>query len=1323
MSSQSRPTTAWTFILRSLRYFGKTHLTVSAGIAAATAVIVGALVVGDSVRGSLRGLVVNRMANIECVLHARTFFSTELLDTLQPGQDTTDAAVQEFADGATYAPAIIVESSTAENRSRGEFHRESQVQVIAVDNKFFAYLPAGSGDLFKTASANANAQSSSEQTASDQSSGEKSSSDQTWLGEDEIAINASLAIELVAEVGDELSLRLTNPSGVPADNPLGRRDEAYVSLPRQKIVAILPDASVGGVSFRAGQSVPRNIFASLATVQDIFEEDKKANAALVLVKSPSRSANEYGQAFSDALNLQLAPKLEDYGLQLTHHQLDFTPPKTEQPATPEQKTEAETNGDNEAPANDASPPTEDPETTEGSENTEGPETTGDTVVYDYWQLSSDELILDTTTSDAVMNKLGSERATRLLTYLANSIARVEPTERDLSSRRRASRFERPASSHNSPNVDRIGTINLTIPTASISISGQVESADEAPTPPGPQPELSRLVPYSILVGVDVPSELNLHEYTVDRPELQYPYCWINSWTAEQLEAKAGDWIQIKFFQPETLDGRRVEDYQRFMVAGVVPITKPSTPYRRRAVAKFTERPTIFNDPNLTPSVPGVTDQDSISNWDLPFPLELQDEILPVDDEYWNDYRLTPKIFMPHLYASFPQLFGSRFGDTTAIRIPAENVASQEQLRSEIEEALLTARQIKGLLFLPVRTSQLQAASGTTPFDMLFLSLSFFVIVAALLLVTLLFKLGIQKRTSQLGLLAAEGFSASRIQGLLLRELLIVATVGAVAGVALGIGYARLMIAGLESWWIGAISSPFLTFSFSWQSLLIGSLAGLLASLIAIYMSLRKLSRFDPLSLLRGQDPESRRVRGKLNRVALAIAGFAAIASIGLGVSAIGQTGMARAGSFFGSGILLLAGMLIFIRQWIENGASQQASLGGNGLFQLAMRAITRNPVRSSLSLGLLSVASFLIASMGVFQVSPNERGYGGFNLIGETSQPIYENISSASVRSEALGEKAKELNSSTIIPLRMRRGEDASCTNLFQVSEPTVLGIPELLSTYYEYAPGAPRFDFVGSTGGDTPWDAIKPPATGSAEDPIPVIIDQNTAAWSLKQGASLGAIVELEFEKQTLFFETVGLLSNSVLQGKLMISQANFQRAFPEISGYQYFLIRSGEGRQPAEVASLLEQGWSGVGFDVTRSDQILSGLLGVQNTYISAFQSLGALGLLLGTFGLIAVQVRSVIERRRELALMQAVGFSHQRIARMLTLETAILLVGGLAIGVFSAAIALIPYVIEVGPQLSILSPLVMLSLVFLAGFIAATLAVRTATKQSLLPNLRSE
>ncbi len=159
---------------------------------------------------------------------------------------------------------------------------------------------------------------------------------------------------------------------------------------------------------------------------------------------------------------------------------------------------------------------------------------------------------------------------------------------------------------------------------------------------------------------------------------------------------------------------------------------------------------------------------------------------------------------------------------------------------------------------------------------------------------------------------------------------------------------------------------------------------------------------------------------------------------------------------------------------------------------------------------------------------------------------------------------------------------------------------------------------------------------------------------------------------------------------------------------------------KDPAKVSAALENGWADEGLDVTPSALTLERLLAVQNTYISAFQAIGALGLLLGTIGLAVVQVRSVLERRRELALMQAVGFSHSRISQLLICETAVLLIGGILVGTLAAAIAIVPYMLSGNSQASAIMPLIMLAIVLGVGFLASLIAIMTALRQPVLRSL---
>ena len=557
--------------------------------------------------------------------------------------------------------------------------------------------------------------------------------------------------------------------------------------------------------------------------------------------------------------------------------------------------------------------------------------------------------------------------------------------------------------------------------------------------------------------------------------------------------------------------------------------------------------------------------------------------------------------------------------------------------------------------------------------------------------------------------------------MILQELTLVVVLGGFIGVPLGLAYAWLLIAGLETWWIGAIQSRFLQFFIAPKSLLVGAGAGVVASLTTIFVSFLTVSRLQPLKLLRGDSGECQYGDESKGKASLGVAGVSLLFAILLGFFAVGQIGMMRVACFFGSGMLLLVASISLVNLWLKKRRTN-AKPERQRLSFLALRAIVRNPMRSTLSIGLLSVATFLIVSMSVFQTTPSERGFGGFDLIGTSNQPIFDNLGSPRARKQAIGVAADDILGSTIIPIRMSEGDDASCNNLYQVNRPTVLGVSEKLHKLSDLTDSF-KFDWAAVQNSKSPWQAIQFAATGDRGMPIPVILDQNTALWSLKQGSRLNSLIRIEIDGRETYFQVVGLLSNTVLQGKLIISERNFERLFPKISGYRYFMVKSGDSVDSQNVARVLERGWSDAGLDVVQSRDILKKLLSVQNTYISAFQSLGALGLLLGTIGLVAVQLRSILERKRELALMQAVGFSRSRLVQLLSLETMMLLGTGLFFGLACSAIALVPYVAETGSQLGVVQPMLMLLGILVCGFVAAGITARAALRLPLLSSLRSE
>ena len=202
-----------------------------------------------------------------------------------------------------------------------------------------------------------------------------------------------------------------------------------------------------------------------------------------------------------------------------------------------------------------------------------------------------------------------------------------------------------------------------------------------------------------------------------------------------------------------------------------------------------------------------------------------------------------------------------------------------------------------------------------------------------------------------------------------------------------------------------------------------------------------------------------------------------------------------------------------------------------------------------------------------------------------------------------------------------------------------------------------------------------------------------------------------------------VAALEDSIFQGELMMSQANFVSLFPAQEGYRVLLVDVPAARAAA-VAARIEDRLTDLGAAATGTARRLAQFHQVENTYLSTFQTLGGLGLLLGTVGLAAVLVRNVLERRRELALLGAVGYRRQHVLLMVVAENALLVGGGLLAGAVCAGLAILPAVLERGGRVPLTARgALLLGGVFLTGLLSSVVAMRAATSTPLVAALHSE
>jgi len=1185
-------------LLRNLVYHWRGNGAVLLGVAVGTAVLTGALLVGDSLRGSLRDQTEKQLEWVDAALVTGRFFRANLANEI------------ERSSGQRVSPSILLHGSA---RNLPIFDSDLSVYegnvggitVLGVANRFWDGMAPDEG--------------------------------QDW-----VAVNAALARDLRVWPSHSypLELHVQKASQVPRESLLGRRDEsstlARLELPQATILA--PDAPGSRFNLNPSPAPPRDVFVPLALLQERLNLKGRANALL---------ATGNAARLQDALKQHLT--LDDWGLVLH---------------TPESRTndlfrKLDKNGDGQLQPNEWRGQLAKTFATAVADSKDVIARDAVAKFYrehrDYLSLESRQMILEPAVGEAALAaaKESGLRAAPTLVYLANTIA---------------------ANGREIP----------------YSIVAALDPTEKPPLGPFLPPGVAALKDDEIILA---------------------------DWKKSPLQVKPGDEVTLKYFEPVE-GGELHEKEAKFRFAGLLPMQGAA------------------DDPDLTPEFPGITDKLSITTWDPPFPYDNR-RVKPGDEneKYWEEHRTTPKAYVT--LKKGQELWGSRFGKLTSVRLAPADEGKVTEFGRRLLEHLKP--EDGGFVFDPVRERALQASAGGNDFGGLFLGFSFFLIIAALLLVGLLFRLNLDRRAPEIGLLLATGYRRRTVFVLLLAEGAMLAAVGGLAGLVLAILYSRLLLDLLRVLWPGGLEASFLRPYITIQSLAIGFVSAFAVSVLTIAWAMRTLRKVAPAALLAGETtpaPEAASTgRRRLWSVWVAL-GFAVLSLVHIPIGYWRHGTEMQAMTFFGSGLFLLIAALAATWAWMRS--TRHAPVRGHGpaaLAKLGVRNAARHPLRSLLTAGLLASASFLLVAVESFRrhaaddFLAKNAGSGGYALVAESDVPIYQDLNSDQGRAElsdALERRQRDkdklkaaealLKSSKFQQFRVRAGDDASCLNLYQPRKPRLLGVSESLIR-------EGGFHFVGSSAKTAeekanPWLLLERPLDDGV---IPVIGEANTVNWMLKSG--LGEDIPATDERgNAVKLRIVALLSDSVFQSGLLMLNDNFKKLYPASEGYNFFLIETPPGRAD-EVKADLEAALGDRGFEVTPSARRLEAYLAVENMYLTTFQALGGLGLFLGTLGLAVVLLRSVWERRGELALLRALGYRHRALGWLLLSENGFLLLLGLGIGAVTALLAVAPHL--AGNQGAVPWPelLGMLAGVLVIGLLTAAIALAATLRAPLVPALRRE
>ena len=1236
------------FSWNSLKHFWQIHLTVALCTAVATGVLAGALIVGDSVRGSLRSLTTERLGAIQHALLADHFFQPDLLQR------------------ENKVPAILLNGTVVAPQTQT---RASKVNILGVTDNFFTFWEEDTPpNLNKPTGQPFNA----------------------------IVINEALQNELNVQVGDTLLVNMSQAADIHPEFLLGERDAANAIQSLRLVISdIIPTKKVGRFSLQANQSLPFNAFIPLPVLQKALGQAEKVNAVFT--------------ADTDAISAaDLSLTLESLGLRIETHENHFDLQSQQYLLKPILSETALTVA------------------------TENRIPTFPTLTYLANTISANDKSIPYSTIVALPTDEGefaelindhTTEANRLVYQQADDqeLKKIESEKREEHKKLREE-------------IDKI--------------EKEVNSLQETKRALGGTPAYKQHIAEVDRRLAKVKSALKAIS-TRSKPDEIH----LNTWAAEDLGASVGDIIAVTYYSVST-DEEYITETVTFRLKGILPIEG------------------IAADRDMIPEFPGIHDTNDMSDWESPFPIDYT-LVRDKDERYWDEYGATPKAFIP--LGIGKQLWKNRFGDLTTVRFGTAPDTDIQTTRTRFETEFLKRIQPEqvGFQFLSLQADGLQASAGATDFGMLFSSLSIFIILAVAWLVEMFFRIGVEQRSREIGILQAVGYPLAKIRRRFLYEGAAIAGIGSLLGCLLAVGYAQLMIFGLQTWWLPAIGTPFMEFHASLWSILIGILVTLVVILNTIRGTVARIGRASTTSLLAGVtdfDEAKIKLKPEKTNVSGNLIGKIAFFIIGLWCGTLGGRRLFTDGWSGLIVLIVMAVILIFafrigLRKarethpnltpqniksfalfscigaiigvvivnfvfiaWIhdkilalfEHPITQflmfTVSILGIGwlLFErwltsqnvpdklsrarFALKNAARQPNRSKTCVTTISLACCIIVAVGANRHdAPPETEYA---FVAESALPLHHSLNTPNGKFElGFSEGASELLSkSEIFPFRVLPGEDVSCLNLYQPQTPQILGAPDPMLDEY-------------------PWNEIKvvQPEGGRA----PAIGDAKSLRWILHHNPDDDFLIQDEFGKPlSLELETI---ENSLFQSQLIISESNFTKYFPSQSGYQFFLIKTPPELRE-ETAQILERALGDYGFDLTSASERLASYRVVENTYISTFQSLGGLGVLLGTFGLALIFFRNIIERRGELATLRAFGFRRQLLSRILFLESCFLLAVGMLIGIVAGLVAILGSQGHL-PSFPWVSLTITLLFIFGFGIIANAVAVAVALRSPLLRTLKSE
>ena len=697
----------------------------------------------------------------------------------------------------------------------------------------------------------------------------------------------------------------------------------------------------------------------------------------------------------------------------------------------------------------------------------------------------------------------------------------------------------------------------------------------------------RSIPYSFVTAIERYAGDTLHHGEII----------LSDYAAKRLHAKRGDRLTLSFFTLRDALKTMHEEQETFVVKKIIPLS------------------VFAADSALSANFPGLSNVENCTDWDSDIPIDMN-RITQEDEDYWDTYKNTPKALVA--YSSVVDKWSNNYGNATAVRIEEKAEAFSSLLWRKVGAEVFGEG--LGLRLIYPRENALLAAKSGVDFASLFLSLGFFIVIAALLLSVIPVYHLLFSRKKESELLRNMGYNSKRLFRMYFREIIPIVLWASLCGVVFAVVYSQIVLWLLGSVWNGATHADGFSLYFNFSSLFAGSLAGFFITLLVIFIVLKRnvTQKFKNSKIQKS--PCGKR------------AGF--------------QIPQFSPDTFS-----------VWKRTWATLNFDRKGTI---------------------LSFLCLTIGVFLVFAVGLNRqglpdnAADLQKKTGGYAFWGESSVPVYHDLSSEEGRAK-LG--LKNLPEGTeIIQLLRHKADDASCLNLNKPVFPTILGIDS--RKIFANFPLIPSKEMdcgkhkLSNNLESFCLDSLISYGEGS-EVSYPVVADAAVIQWSLQK--SLGDTLSLSFgEGRGEVLQLVAALPNTIFQGNLLMDKHLFIKLFPEQQGSEVMLVKCVPDTE-LEVREILEKSLYNYGLLLTPMPQRLAEFNSVSNTYMSIFLTLGSIGLLLGLVSFVIVVRKNLAMRSYEITLYKTLGFPARRIKRLLFVENLLIPLAAIAVGLLAAVIVI--------------------------------------------------